>query len=341
MAVKNSGSPAKRKKTPASSEKNGKKLFKFIRCSIVYLLAVYGGHVLLQKNFGSYRDFIQNQYKKISQTGKKAGSSIAPSPTITIKNIYDWQKTPYDNLTVGIPSMDCDVILDRLGYALGYSETYEQPLWVTYKLTADEVNSKRAKRSGDFRSDPDIPTGSAEPEDYKKSFFDRGHMAPAADMSFSLQTMSESFYMSNMSPQRPEFNRGIWKKLEENVRHFATACGAVYVVTGPIFEKNLPCITIGKNKIAVPDKYYKVVLDANAVNPRAIGFIIPNSNVKDDLANFAVTVDAVEAATGLDFFPALNDDDEARIESSIDYSAWERMLPEKKKKKSNRRRSRK
>jgi endonuclease G len=81
------------------------------------------------------------------------------------------------------------------------------------------------------------------------------------------------------------------------------------VVTGPVFEKNLPCITIGKNKVAVPDKYYKVILDANAANPKAIGFIIPNSDTKADLANFAVTVDAVENITGLDFFTVLNNAD--------------------------------
>ena len=109
---------------------------------------------------------------------------------------------------------------------------------------------------------------------------------------------------------------------------------------GPIFEPDLPCITIGRNKVAVPDKFYKVVLDANAASPKAVGFIIPNGNIKEDLANFAVTVDAVEKVTGLDFFAALDDSDEEKLESSLDYSAWERLLPAKDKK-SHRRRSKK
>ena len=330
-----------KKKAPASSgSKSGGKsagIFKFFRFTIVYLLAFYGLHCILNNNIQSYRNFVQKQYKNISAGKATVSDTLTPQATITIKKPADLKTTPYDNLTFGVPGYNCDVILDRMGYALGYSEKYEQPLWVSYKLTAEEVTSSKAKRSEDFRIDEYIPTGSAAPEDYKKSFFDRGHLAPAADMSFSLQAMSESFYMSNMSPQRPEFNRGIWKELEENVRKFAVACGSVYVVTGPIFEPHLPCITIGKNKVAVPDKYYKVVFDANAESPKAIGFIIPNSNVKENLANFAVTVDAVEEASGLDFFPALNDADETALESKCDYSAWERLLPKPNKKKSARR----
>ena len=312
--------------------------FDWPRLVASYLLALYGLHTILQNNITAYREFIRKQYKNVSAGKAAVGDKLAPKPVITIKNTADLSKTPYDNLSMGVPTFNCDVILDRMGYALGYSEKYEQPLWVTYKLTADEVNSKKARRSGDFRSDEAISTGSAAPEDYKKSYFDRGHLAPAADMSFSLQAMSESFYMSNMSPQRPEFNRGIWKDLEENIRHFAVGCGAIYVVTGPIFDPGMPCITIGKNKVAVPDKYYKVVLDANAASPKAIGFILPNSELKENIASFAVTVDAVERVTGLDFFSALPDNDEEKLESSCNYSQWERLLPLKK---SSRRRSKK
>ena len=329
----------KKKSSTSNSGKTAKKrggAIKFFRASIVYLLALYGLHSILHDTMPRYRSWALEQYKNITRSKAAVSSTLAPKPTITIKRPADLKKTPYDNLTLGVPGYNCDIILDRMGYALGYSEKYEQPLWVAYKLTAEEVKVKKAKRTDDFRIDPAIPGGSATPEDYKKSFFDRGHLAPAADMSFSLQAMSESVYMSNMSPQRPEFNRGIWKDLEENVRNIAVACDSVYVVTGPIFEPNVPCITIGSSKVAVPDKYYKVILDANAQNPKAIGFIIPNSNIKENLANFAVTVDAVEAASGLDFFPALNDADEEKLESSCDYSAWERLLTPTIKNKSSR-----
>ena len=127
-------------------------------------------------------------------------------------------------------------------------------------MTSEEVSRRAAKRGDDFRPDPAVPTGSATPQDYTRSGYDRGHLAPAADMSFSAKAMSESFYMSNMSPQAPQFNRGIWSKLEKQVRHFATKEKRIVVVTGPILpaEKN---ITIGANKVTVPQYYYKVIYD--------------------------------------------------------------------------------
>lgn len=139
----------------------------------------------------------------------------------------------YDNLALGFPG-EADTIVDRVGYALGYIEYHEQAAWVVYKLTRDEVQTKVSKRKNRFKEDPEIPTGSACSADYLRSGYDRGHLAPAADMAFSERTMADSFYYSNMSPQHPKFNRGIWKKLEEQVRHFAVREGEVYVVTGPV-----------------------------------------------------------------------------------------------------------
>ena len=307
------------KKTSSSSAsaKSGKvsgrttKVFsRFIASTIVFLLAIYGCHSILAENVPVYKSFVNNCIKSVVTGVASVEKKLAPHPEIIIKNHADWSKNPYDNLFYGVPTYKCDVIVDRIGYALGYSEKHEQPLWVSYKLTAEEVKSKLAKRSGDFRSDPAIPTISAAPEDYAGSAYDRGHLAPAADMSFSIQAMSESFFMSNMSPQRPGFNRGIWKKLESKVRDYAAANHAIYVVTGPVFStKNDQDITvIGANKVTVPDAYYKVVLDANSVNPKAIGFILPNYESKKTLESFAVTVDAVENLTGLDFFAQLPDD---------------------------------
>ena len=96
-------------------------------------------------------------------------------------------------------------IVKRVGYALGYSEKYEQPLWVSYKLTKNETQSKVAKRTNRFKSDPKVTTKSASLKDYRKSGYDRGHLAPAGDMAWSKQAMNESFYLSNMSPQLPRF----------------------------------------------------------------------------------------------------------------------------------------
>jgi DNA/RNA endonuclease G (NUC1) len=145
------------------------------------------------------------------------------------------------------------------GFALLYSEEHEQAAWVAYLLTDDEVRGT-IERTDDFRSDPNIDTDSASIDDYSGSGFDHGHLAPAADIKWSDIAMSESFYLSNMSPQQPGFNRGIWKRLEEWVRDQAEANGEVYIVTGPVLTDG-PYEEIGPNGVDIPKRYYKVILD--------------------------------------------------------------------------------
>ena len=230
------------------------------------------------------------------------------------------QDPQYDNLTYGIPGK-ADTIIERPGYALGYIEYHEQPAWVIYIMTKAEATTKVAKRTNKFRSDPEIPTGSATTGDYRRSGYDRGHLASAADMAFSWQTMADSFFMSNMSPQKPAFNRGIWKRLEEQVRQIAIREKAIYVVTGPILPKK-KTVTIGANQVTVPTHYYKVIFDLTPPR-KMIGFILPNEGSDRQLEDFAVTVDVVEKATGLDFFSALPKAVQERLESTISVSAWE------------------
>ena len=228
-------------------------------------------------------------------------------------------QSEYDNLALGIPG-EADIIIEREGYALGYSERHEQAAWVIYKLTAEEVRNKVAERSGKFKSDPEIPTGSAISGDYKNSGYDRGHLAPAADMAWSKRAMADSFYMSNISPQTPAFNRGIWAKLEAQVRDFAVKEKEIYVVSGAILPQE-PCITIGKNRVSVPARFYKVIYDLTPPQ-KMIAFIIPNTKCREPLEDFAVTVDAVEEATGLDFFPLIPKIEQEKLESTISIEAW-------------------
>ena len=225
----------------------------------------------------------------------------------------------YDNLALGIPGK-CDTLIDRPGYALGYIEYHEQAAFVIYKLTAREALTKEAQRTNRFRSDPEIPTGSATTADYRRSGYDRGHLAPAADMAFSVQTMADSFFMSNMSPQKPAFNRGIGKRLEEQVRQIAIREKVIYVVTGPILPKK-KTVTIGANQVTVPTHYYKVIFDLTPPR-KMIGFILPNEGSDRPLEDFAVMVDVVEKATGLDFFSALPKAVQERLESTISVSSW-------------------
>ena len=229
------------------------------------------------------------------------------------------QVSQYDNLSFGVPGK-ADTIIERPGYALGYIEYHEQPAWVIYIMTKTEATTKAAKRTNKFRSDPEIPTESATTGDYRRSGYDRGHLAPAADMAFSGQTMVDSFFMSNMSPQKPAFNRGIWKNLEELVRSFAITERKIVVVTGPILPKK-KTVTIGANGVTVPTHYYKVIFDLTPPR-KMIGFILPNEGSNEPLTTFIVTVDAVEKATGLNFFSRVPKEEQERLERTISVNAW-------------------
>mgnify|MGYP001043463153 FL=1 len=215
-------------------------------------------------------------------------------------------------------------VVEKSHYVLSYSEAHEQAEWVFYELTRQEAKGGY-ERTDDFRSDGAISTGSASLADYKGSGYDRGHLAPAGDMAFSTVAMSESFYMSNMSPQDPSFNRGIWKQLESLVRAWAQDDGDLFVVTGAILEDGLP--TIGVNRVSIPRYYYKVVLDwdNNGQEVRSIAFVLPNQKGVGKLYHYAVSIDSVEALTGIDFFASFSDDLEAQFESTVTGS-WDYSL---------------
>ena len=209
--------------------------------------------------------------------------------------------------------------IHHLGYSLSYDEKHEQAAWVAYELTSIEVNGL-VKRKDRFKKDPKVQTESATKKDYKKSGYDRGHLAPAADMKWSKVAMNESFFMSNMSPQSPSFNRGIWKKLESKVRDWATSYGSIYIATGPILNERLT--TIGTNNVSVPRFYYKVILDFTGPDIKAIGFILPNEKSKKPLQSFAVSINEVEEVSGIDFFYNLPDNVEETIESELETNRW-------------------
>ncbi len=225
--------------------------------------------------------------------------------------------------TLALPAFSStDIIVQHTGYTLNYAEEYEQPYWVAYVLTANKVFSTNSERQDNFHEDPYIPTGSATLADYKGSGYDRGHLIPAADQKWSEQAMDDSFYLSNMSPQVGSFNRGIWADLESVVRTFAAQNQSICVVTGPVLTDG-PYKSIGVNEVAVPNYYYKAILDYSGDEHKAIGFLLKNEGSSADLTSFAVSIDYLEEVTGLDFFPALPDDEQILLEASYDVSLWD------------------
>ncbi len=294
---------------------------KVIPFLLLVLLIGIGGYSYARHTKPIHQTPIVDDRKNGELTPSSHGSSFQIFPRDSTESQQSGSpfSSPYDNLALGIPGK-ADTIIDRPGYALGYIEYHEQPAWVVYRMTEDEAVTKAAKRNDNFREDPQVPTGSATLADYRRSGYDRGHLAPAADMAFSVQTMKDSFYMSNMSPQKPQFNRGIWKELEAQIRHFAIVEKDIYVVTGPVLPET-KSVTIGASKVTVPAYYYKVVYDLTPPE-KMIGFLLPNEGSSKRLEEFAVTVDTVEKTTGLDFFKAVPQPKQEQLESTISIRDW-------------------
>ena len=206
-------------------------------------------------------------------------------------------------------------ILKRKGYTLSYNADYKTPQWVAWELTKKETKGKEG-RTNKFLPDPDVRGAKAYTGDYTKSGYDRGHMAPAADMKWSKKAMEESFYMSNICPQNQKLNRDDWGDLEELCRSWARKYGTVYIACGPIYDKKQPK-RIGEHRVAVPDRFFKVVLIYNRKSPISMGFLFDNKAHHQALEKYMVSVDSVEKVTGMDFFSKLPDDVENRIEADI------------------------
>ena len=215
------------------------------------------------------------------------------------------------------------VCLERMGYTVSFNPETNIPNWVAWELNAEKL-IERESRSDRFLPDPDIDESRAiTTDEYKGSGWDRGHMCPAGDNRWHWRAMNESFYMTNICPQNNNLNRGDWKELEEACRRWA-AIEPVYIVCGPILYKTPKYGYIGKlHQIRIPDAFFKVVLTGvESGSPRAVGFIYKNESGNYKRDKYVNSIDEVERITTLDFFSALPDDVEARVEASYDLSEW-------------------
>lgn len=245
------------------------------------------------------------------------------------------QRLQVDLSKNGLPKVETgEMVIYHSAMALVYSEEHEQAKWVAHIISPDIIDGN-VSRSNDFRPDPKVVTGTAVEEDYFLKYlqpdssykydgygYDRGHLAPSADFRWSASALSESYFYSNMSPQRPEFNRGKWAELEGFVRGYIYRHPKtqLYVVTGPVLKDNLPRVTRSVNGVSLPELYFKVVLDLN--NQRAIAYLMPNQEITAPISSFTVSIDKVEEETGIDFFPALEDALENQLEQMREIKDW-------------------
>ena len=218
-----------------------------------------------------------------------------------------------------LPDSTTGEIVNHNYYSLSYSKKDKQAEWVAYKLTSSNFVNK-IKRTNNFREDKKVKVGSAKLEDYKSSGYDRGHLAPASSMKFNKTSMSESFYLSNISPQVPSFNRGIWKRLEEKVRYWAEINDSIFVVTGPILSDSLG--SIGENKVTIPRAYYKTLLGYKDGEAKGLAFIMPNEKSDKSLYKYIVSIRDVEEVTGIDFYHKMDKNMQDKVEVNKDVKLW-------------------
>ena len=221
--------------------------------------------------------------------------------------------------TFFLPTSTTGQIVHHKGYSLSYNEPHEQAEWVAYELKKEHLSSANFKRPY-FEIDTAVKSKAAHWQNYKQSGYDRGHLCPAADRKYSKFAHDETFLTSNISPQKHNFNSGIWNTLEQKVRYWARKYDGVFVVTGGVLINDLK--TIGDENVTVPNYFYKILLDYNNGDPKMIGFLIEHENSNRPLYEFVVSVDSIETLTGIDFFPQLRDEIENRIEASSSYKDW-------------------
>ena len=210
------------------------------------------------------------------------------------------------------------------GFTLSYNKKHRLPNWVAWLLTRERTQGTE-KRADNFQPDASVKQGPvAEDTDYRRSGYDRGHMCPAADCKHSRQSMNDCFLLTNICPQTHSLNAGDWKELETATRRWAQRYDSIYVVCGPVIEKGFEYEHIGANKVTVPARFYKVLLRFTAPGEaQAIGFIYDNlEKVDRPMQSYAVTVDSVEALTGINFFSKLDKNVERKAESRFDWKYW-------------------
>lgn len=210
-------------------------------------------------------------------------------------------------------------ILRRKGYTVSYNKDLKIPNWVAWHLTAEHADGTVPRFRG-YLEDEDVPQPRATNEDYRGSGWSHGHMCPAGDNKWDEQAMMESNLLTNMCPQERGMNSGVWNRIEQDCRKWAKKYGEVYIVCGPVFY-NRKHETIGVNKVAVPEAFFKVVLCTTG-NPKAIGFVVKNNAGTKKKDQYVNSVDEVERITGYDFFPALPDSVEEMVEATANLKAW-------------------
>lgn len=285
----------------------------------IYRIAILSVSLTVLLSCGGNRSFRMNT---ISATKEVSAEQNSPETKDERQSSAPTRSQPtLSDVEIPAPlSGKSEIILKRVGYTVSYNNELKIPNWVAWHLTAERLYGPASRSKASFHEDTDVPEPRVTTYDYMNSGYDRGHMCPAADNKWDERAMDQSFLMTNICPQDASLNRGGWNSLEIQCREWAEQYGDIYIVAGPILYRGNHK-KIGDNRVVVPEAFFKVVL-CLVGEPKAIGFIYKNATSKGPKADYVNTVDQVERITGIDFFPALPDSIEDRIEATADYNNW-------------------
>ena len=295
----------------------------------IFLVAIVVGTSFLAVSCGNVsREKLRSAAKVVNDVGRHVNgqegeASVSPGVSYASSETFSSSSVDAaDGIEIPAPVKGGnEIVLRRVGYTVSYNSRTRQPNWVAWQLTPMRTKGGNDRKDYKFTPDDDVPAPRAEDSDYRSSGYDRGHMCPAGDNKWKAEAMRQSFLFSNICPHAPSLNRGDWNEMELACRRWAKKYGSVYVVCGPVFYKKSRRKTIGRNKVAVPDAFFKVLLCTEGT-PKAIGFIYKNTDGNRPMGDYVNTVDEVERITGYDFFPSLPDKVENKVEATCDLEQW-------------------
>lgn len=210
---------------------------------------------------------------------------------------------------------DEDIVV-HLAYTASYNHTTLCPDWVAWELTADEACGT-IEQQRQFSRDPSVRFPKASREDYSQSGWDKGHMAPHADMKWSRQAMTESDYFTNICPQDRAMNAGAWRKIEELTRRLAIHYGSVFVICGPIYISDTPRL-IGEACVQVPDQFFKALAINKDGQYHTVAFLMDNTPQNRSPRHYALSVDEIETILSRNLFPLVPEE----AETHYDWNTW-------------------
>lgn len=231
---------------------------------------------------------------------------------------HDLARTGYPRLATG------DTVVVHPGHALVWNDRYKVPKWTAHMILPDIMEGNLA-RIDTFLPDPLVKTNTALTTAYWYSGYDRGHMVPSADMRWSMDALKATYYYTNVAPQKPEMNRGTWADLEDWMRRYVHYSGhRVFVITAPILGNDMPLLNKPKAEadVSAPPLFFKAMVDLDAPVGKGIAFLMKNDLNDQGVLSYAVSIDSVEALSGLDLFPALDDTLEQHIEARYNTQDW-------------------